>query len=114
MNRTAITSTADGSVIITREARVGVSGPSKDRRKQHRNGVEETWRVTHRYITRLHLTKALFQSPQLMGNPNISIIEMGSVEVEMPELPGPPTVTPYESKPYTPPVVVMFNGDENE
>jgi hypothetical protein len=48
-HRTVIESNKDGSqVVVTREARIGIAGTSKDRRKQQRQGVQETWRTIDR------------------------------------------------------------------
>ena len=52
MQRTVIQGTNDGSLLITREAPVGIPGTSKDRRKAQRVGVAETWRTLDRVITR--------------------------------------------------------------
>lgn len=105
MTRTVFTATADGSIMVTRESRIGVSGSSKDRRKKNRNGIEETWRVTNRIITRLPLHRVMFQGylPQ-----SIHIIPTAGVTIELPELPGPAIVTPYQPKLYISPVVVVL------
>ena len=53
MNRLTITATADGQHLLVVERRVGISGSAKERRRQDRAGVEETWQPTkERAITK--------------------------------------------------------------
>lgn len=52
MERTVIVGTKDGSLLVTREARVGIPGNARQRRISERRGVEESWRTTDRVIAR--------------------------------------------------------------